>query len=130
MATMSLREVDKVEILTVLDNTIDLLMAGTEQVKRFPLPPDALTRESLVAEHGFAALVTATSGNMSESLLFDAGLSKNGLIHNMDVMEIRPKELHAIVLSHGHADHTQGLMGMLERVGSQDAAAPAPGCIP
>jgi len=119
MATMSLREVDKVEILTVLDNTIDLLMAGTEQVKRFPLPPDALTRESLVAEHGFAALVTATSGNMSESLLFDAGLSKNGLIHNMDVMEIRPKELHAIVLSHGHADHTQGLMGMLERVGSR-----------
>jgi 7,8-dihydropterin-6-yl-methyl-4-(beta-D-ribofuranosyl)aminobenzene 5'-phosphate synthase len=119
MATMSLREVDKVEILTVLDNTIDLLMAGTEQAKRFPLPPDALTRESLVAEHGFAALVTARSGNMSESLLFDAGLSKNGLIHNMDVMEIRPKELHAIVLSHGHADHTQGLMGMLERVGSR-----------
>ena len=119
MATMSLREVDKVEILTVLDNAIDLLMAGTEQVKRFPLPPDALTRESLVAEHGFAALVTATSGNMSESLLFDAGLSKNGLIHNMDVLEIRPKELHAIVLSHGHADHTQGLMGMLERVGSR-----------
>jgi 7,8-dihydropterin-6-yl-methyl-4-(beta-D-ribofuranosyl)aminobenzene 5'-phosphate synthase len=94
-------------------------MAGTEQVKRFPLPPDALTRESLVAEHGFAALVTATSGNTSESLLFDAGLSKNGLIHNMDVLEIRPKELHAIVLSHGHADHTQGLMGMLERVGSR-----------
>ena len=119
MATMSLREVDKVEILTVLDNAIDLLMAGTEQVKRFPLPPDALTRESLVAEHGFAALVTATSGNTSESLLFDAGLSKNGLIHNMDVLEIRPKELHAIVLSHGHADHTQGLMGMLERVGSR-----------
>jgi len=119
MATMSLREVDKVEILTVLDNAIDLLMAGTEQVKRFPLLPDALTRESLVAEHGFAALVTATSGNMSESLLFDAGLSKNGLIHNMDVLEIRPKELHAIVLSHGHADHTQGLMGMLERVGSR-----------
>lgn len=119
MATMSLREVDKVEILTVLDNAIDLLMAGTEQVKRFPLPPDALTRESLVAEHGFAALVTATSGNTSESLLFDAGLSKDGLIHNMDVLEIRPKELHAIVLSHGHADHTQGLMGMLERVGSR-----------
>jgi len=119
MATMSLREVDKVEILTVLDNAIDLLMAGTERVKRFPLPPDALTRESLVAEHGFAALVTATSGNTSESLLFDAGLSKNGLIHNMDVLEIRPKELHAIVLSHGHADHTQGLMGMLERVGSR-----------
>ena len=103
----------------MLDNTIDLMMAGTAQVKRLPLPPDAVTREHLVAEHGFAALVTATSGSASESLLFDAGLSKNGLIHNMDVLEIRPKELHAIVLSHGHADHTQGLMGMLERVGAR-----------
>ena len=119
MATMPLREVDKVEILTLLDNTIDLLMAGTEQVKRFPLPSDGLTRESLVAEHGFAALVTATSDNASDSLLFDAGLSKRGLIHNMDVLEIRPKELHAIVLSHGHADHTQGLMGMIERLGAR-----------
>ena len=119
MATMPLREVDKVEILTVLDNTIDLLMAGSPQVKRLPLPPDALTRESLVAEHGFAALVTVTSGNTSDSLLFDAGLSKNGLMHNMDVLEVRPKELHTIVLSHGHADHTQGLMGMVERLGER-----------
>jgi hypothetical protein len=38
MATMPLREVDKVEILTVLDNTIDMLMASTPQVRRLPLP--------------------------------------------------------------------------------------------
>ena len=119
MAIMPLKEVDKVEILTILDNNIDLLMAGTEQVKRLPLPPDALTRESLVAEHGFAALVTVTGGQTSESLLFDAGLSKNGLMHNMDVLEVKPKELHTIVLSHGHADHTQGMMGMLQRLGKR-----------
>jgi 7,8-dihydropterin-6-yl-methyl-4-(beta-D-ribofuranosyl)aminobenzene 5'-phosphate synthase len=119
MATMPLREVDNVEILTVLDNTIDMLMASTPQAKRLPLPPDALSRESLVAEHGFAALVTVTSGNTSDSLLFDAGLSKNGLMHNLDVLEVRPKELRAIVLSHGHADHTQGLMGMVERLGER-----------
>jgi 7,8-dihydropterin-6-yl-methyl-4-(beta-D-ribofuranosyl)aminobenzene 5'-phosphate synthase len=72
-----------------------------------------------VAEHGFAALVTVTSGNTSDSLLFDAGLSKNGLMHNMDVLEVRPKELHTIVLSHGHADHTHGLMGLVERLGER-----------
>lgn len=52
-----------------------------------------------MAEHGFAALVTFTSGHTSESLLFDAGLSKHGLMHNMDVLEVRPEELHTIVLS-------------------------------
>jgi 7,8-dihydropterin-6-yl-methyl-4-(beta-D-ribofuranosyl)aminobenzene 5'-phosphate synthase len=119
MATMPLTEVDKVEILTILDNTIDILLPDTDKAKRVPRPPDALTRETLIAEHGFAALVTVTSGNTSESLLFDAGLSKKGLIHNMDVLEVNPKELHTIVLSHGHADHTQGLMGLVERLGER-----------
>lgn len=119
MTTMPLKEVDKVEILTLLDNTIDALLPGTANVKRMPAPSDWLTRDQLIAEHGFAALVTVTSGNTSESLLFDAGLSKRGLIHNMDVLEVKPKELHTIVLSHGHADHTQGLMGMIERLGER-----------
>ena len=70
MATMPLKQVDKVEILTILDNTIDILIAGNERVKRFPLPPDVLTRESLVAEHGFSALVTVSGDHTSESILF------------------------------------------------------------
>jgi len=119
MPTMPLKEVDKAEILTILDNTIDMLLPDSTKVKRLPRSPDALTRESLIAEHGFAALVTVSSGNTSESLLFDAGLSKTGLIHNMDVLEVKPKELHTIVLSHGHADHTRGLMGMVERLGKR-----------
>ncbi|HKA54976.1 MAG TPA: MBL fold metallo-hydrolase [Candidatus Binatia bacterium] len=119
MPAMPLKEVDKVEILTILDNTIDMLLPDGAKVKRLPRSPDAMTRESLIAEHGFAALVTVSNGNTSESLLFDAGLSKKGLIHNMDVLEVKPKELHTIVLSHGHADHTRGLMGMVERLGER-----------
>ena len=45
MARMPLKEVDKVEILTLLDNTIDILMAGTPQARRFPMRSDAFTRE-------------------------------------------------------------------------------------
>ncbi len=119
MAKMPLREVDKVEILSILDNVIDMLMTDTPHAKRLPLSPDAVTRENLVAEHGFSAMVKVTSGNSSESLLYDAGLSKKGLMHNLDVLEIRPHELHTIVLSHGHADHTQGLMGMVQRLGDR-----------
>lgn len=115
MATTPLREADGVEILTVLDTTIDMLMAGTPKAKRYPLHlhPDAITRETLIAEHGFSAMVTVRSPDTTESLLFDAGLSKNGLMHNLDVLEVRSQDLHAIVLSHGHADHAQGLMGLV-----------------
>jgi len=119
MSTMPLKEVDKVEILTVLDNTVDMLLPDSEKAKRPPRFADAMTRENLIAEHGFSALVTVSNGNTSESLLFDAGLSKRGLIHNMDVLELKPKEFHTIVLSHGHADHTRGLMGMVERLGER-----------
>ena len=68
---------------------------------------------------GFAALVTVTSSSTSESLLFDAGLSKHGLMHNMDVLEIAPNALDTIVLSHGHPDHTNGLTGLVERLGQR-----------
>jgi 7,8-dihydropterin-6-yl-methyl-4-(beta-D-ribofuranosyl)aminobenzene 5'-phosphate synthase len=119
MATMPLKEVDNVEILTVLDNTVDMLLPDSEKAKRPPRHRDAMTRENLIAEHGFSALVKVNNGNTSELLLFDAGLSRRGLIHNMDVLDIKPKEFHSIVLSHGHADHTRGLMGMVERLGEK-----------
>lgn len=119
MATMPLKEVDNVEILTILDNTVDMLLPDANKAKRPPRRRDAMTRDSLIAEHGFSALVKVTNGNTSETLLFDAGLSRKGLIYNMDVLDLKPKEFHAIVLSHGHADHTRGLMGMVERLGEK-----------
>ncbi|MBI3948834.1 MAG: MBL fold metallo-hydrolase [Acidobacteria bacterium] len=117
--SVTLKQVDRVEITTILDNTVDVLLPSTDTAKRFRLQTDGFEREALLAEHGFAALVTVSLGNSSESLLFDAGLSRKGLIHNMDVMEIKPKELHTIVLSHGHADHTQGLIGLVDRLGAR-----------
>ncbi len=114
-----LKEVDRVEITTVLDNFIDVLLPGSETVKRVTLGPDWVTKKTLIAEHGFAALVRVSAGNTADTILFDAGLSKDGLIHNLDVLEGQAKELHAIVLSHGHADHTQGLMGLVERLGAR-----------
>lgn len=117
-AIIVLPEVDRVEILTLLDNSLDLLMPSTETAQRTRLAGTlGEGRTILRAEHGFASLVTAVSGDRTESFLFDAGLSRDGLIHNMDVLEIRPADLHAIVLSHGHADHVAGLMGLLSRTG-------------
>ncbi|HKE92618.1 MAG TPA: MBL fold metallo-hydrolase [Gemmatimonadales bacterium] len=118
-ASLPLSEVDQVEILTVLDNSLDVLMAGSETARRVALGGTVVGegRSTLRAEHGFSVLVTVVKGGQREKFLLDAGLTKESLIHNMDVLEIRPTDLHAIVLSHGHTDHVAGLMGLLSRIG-------------
>jgi 7,8-dihydropterin-6-yl-methyl-4-(beta-D-ribofuranosyl)aminobenzene 5'-phosphate synthase len=116
-----LRALDRLEITILMDNSIDVFLPDTEEVWRSRVPSDLPwgERKALLAEHGYSALVTVHAAGRSATLLFDAGVSTHGLIHNMDVMEVRPRDLHSIVLSHGHVDHTQGLMGMIQRIGKQ-----------
>jgi 7,8-dihydropterin-6-yl-methyl-4-(beta-D-ribofuranosyl)aminobenzene 5'-phosphate synthase len=45
-------------------------------------------------------------------LLFDTGISHDGLVGNLDRLAIRPDSFEAIVFSHGHFDHTKGLNGL------------------
>src|SRR5215510_7858531 len=116
-----LKAVDRLEITILVDNSIDVFLPSTAEVRRAQIPTDLPwgDNEALISEHGYSALVSVCTGDRSASLLFDAGVSTNALIHNMDVLEIRPQELHSIVLSHGHIDHTQGLLGMIRRLGKK-----------
>jgi len=62
-------------------------------------------------------LVTTYESGNKDAFLFDTGVTIDGALHNMDVLEIKGNELHAVVLSHGHIDHTRGLMGFIKRYG-------------
>lgn len=115
---IGLKEVDSVDVTIVLDGVCDLLLASTETVKRVPLKP-VFGRTILRAEHGFSAVVRVSGDGASQALMFDAGISRDGLAYNLDVLEIKANELAAIVLSHGHADHTTGLLGLMRRLGAR-----------
>ena len=74
---MPLPEVDRVEILTLLDLSLDLLMAGSETVRRVPIEGTVgQGRWVLRAEHGFSSLVTVVQATRKASFLFDAGLTR------------------------------------------------------
>jgi 7,8-dihydropterin-6-yl-methyl-4-(beta-D-ribofuranosyl)aminobenzene 5'-phosphate synthase len=116
---LPLAAVDRVEITIVMDNAIDILMADTAVAKRVlpRLGPNAFERPQPMAEHGFSVLISVEGGGKRATVLFDSGLSPRGLLHNLDVLEIRAANIAAIVLSHGHADHAMGLNGLLDRLG-------------
>jgi 7,8-dihydropterin-6-yl-methyl-4-(beta-D-ribofuranosyl)aminobenzene 5'-phosphate synthase len=111
-----LKPVDRAEITLVMDNFVDVLMAGSEDVHRY-LAYDLSDREQLVAEHGFSALVTVECDGRRTSALYDGGLTPGGLGRNLDVLNVPVKDLRAIVISHGHADHHGGLEGLFARHG-------------
>ena len=58
---------------------------------------------------GFSAFITF----QEENLLFDSGGSGSLLLSNLAALKIKPDEIHNVVLSHEHNDHTGGLQSLL-----------------
>ena len=72
---------------------------------------NAVWSARLWGEHGLAFLIESEAGRV----LFDTGQSGTVLLHNLSVLEIDPQRIDALVISHGHYDHTGGLPALLER---------------
>jgi 7,8-dihydropterin-6-yl-methyl-4-(beta-D-ribofuranosyl)aminobenzene 5'-phosphate synthase len=115
--TIPLQEADAVRITIVTDNSIDLLLDRSEVAQRLPLRQDTFERPLPVAEHGFSVLIEVQRGERRGTVLFDTGVSRTGLLYNLDVLEIDLADVAAIVLSHGHPDHAMGLPGVIDRLG-------------
>ena len=126
---VALEPVDGVEVQTLIDNSSDMLLPGGELVKRpgweiGPRVESAVTLDPtlpryLSAEHGLSALVTVTAGGNTRRLMFDAGLSTDGLARNLDVLQLPLADVEALVFSHGHIDHVGGLHGLIDRFGAR-----------
>jgi 7,8-dihydropterin-6-yl-methyl-4-(beta-D-ribofuranosyl)aminobenzene 5'-phosphate synthase len=75
------------------------------------------TVDFLRAEHGFSALIEVYAAGRRRRVLFDAGITPDGVIGNLDRLAISPDTFEAIVLSHGHFDHVMGIDGLARRLG-------------
>jgi 7,8-dihydropterin-6-yl-methyl-4-(beta-D-ribofuranosyl)aminobenzene 5'-phosphate synthase len=121
MAGDSLQAVDKVEILTLQDNYIEMTaMDGNAIVSRAATLKDGEIRNSILAEHGFSALVKTTADGRPRTLLFDFGFSEEGAAHNAQILGVDMTGVEAVALSHGHSDHTGGMKKLAALIGKQN----------
>jgi 7,8-dihydropterin-6-yl-methyl-4-(beta-D-ribofuranosyl)aminobenzene 5'-phosphate synthase len=127
---VTLTAVDAVTLTTLVDNSTDLLLpdqgpihrhgllaAGTAQRLATNVLDTGETYDIPLAEHGFSMLVTVTRAGHDHQLLFDAGMTPNGLRANMHRLGLSPFDIELVVLSHGHSDHVTGLDGFIRAVG-------------
>lgn len=130
MQSVPIEPVESVTVTTLMDNVSDLLLQDQGPAKRASITDASAPRvaarfieesevgDTLRAEHGFSALVSVRKGESTRNILFDAGVSPDGVVDNMRRLSFSPKDLEAMVMSHGHFDHTVGLDGLANELGA------------
>ena len=84
-------------LTVVVENTV--AMAFRPGVKR-----------GLLGEHGLSLLIEG----QGKRWLFDTGCG-SVLLHNLDILGVTPDSIDALIISHGHYDHTGAMKLLLEK---------------
>jgi 7,8-dihydropterin-6-yl-methyl-4-(beta-D-ribofuranosyl)aminobenzene 5'-phosphate synthase len=131
-AAIELEPVARLRVTILMDNVADPLLPDREGVLRHSWPkalapgaPRAPARmaasgavpDALIAEPGFSALLRVETRRGERTLLFDAGVSPNGVVENVRRLGLSLGDVEAIVLSHGHWDHVTGMEGVAAALG-------------
>ncbi len=117
MEAISLKSVQRVEVTTLLDNYIDILLESTPTVRRPPLARDGqIPTDSLVAEHGLSLLIKTVGEGGEHTIVLDTGYNAQSMIHNMAWLQTDPSAIEAIVISHAHMDHAGALYPLVEKI--------------
>jgi 7,8-dihydropterin-6-yl-methyl-4-(beta-D-ribofuranosyl)aminobenzene 5'-phosphate synthase len=82
---------------------------------------DSVLYESpFLGQHGISILIDAERKESRKKILVDVGQNSAALLNNMKLMNIRPPEIDAIIITHCHYDHTQGLATIVKEIGKRE----------
>ena len=117
-----LEEVDKIEVISLVDNYSDALLPSSEEknekVKRhIPKWGGGIQEQAILAEHALSLVIRLYKDNKQYNILFDAGRSKEAIRQNIQVLGLDLSQLDAVILSHGHGDHYGGLFAASRFIG-------------
>ncbi len=82
---------------------------------------DSVLYESpFLGQHGISLYLEACSAGFRRNILVDVGQNPEALLYNMKLLDIDPSSIDALILTHCHYDHTQGLVELLKAMGKSD----------
>ncbi|MHB8567904.1 MAG: MBL fold metallo-hydrolase [Nitrososphaerales archaeon] len=110
------REIGNVQVTCLVDNSVDVLLASNEIAKRASLRED-WDSKPLLAEHGFSAVLSLEVNGKTRRVLFDAGLDPRTATWNAEVLNLDLSGCDSVISSHGHIDHTGGLLNVKDIIG-------------
>jgi 7,8-dihydropterin-6-yl-methyl-4-(beta-D-ribofuranosyl)aminobenzene 5'-phosphate synthase len=91
-------------------------MSSVDRVRVTILVEDSDGQPNLVAKHGLSILIETASADSKSRILMDTGPPPDVALHNANLMKLDIRSLDAIVISHGHYDHTGGLIQILRSI--------------
>ena len=120
MPQVKLNQVDRVEIWTLADNYVDLTSGDNSAIVVRAKPvKDRQVTNSVLAEHGFSAIVTTMTEEQPRTMLLDFGFSEDVVARNAAALGVNLTKVEVAALSHGHLDHFGGLAQVAARIGKK-----------
>src|SRR5690242_16676175 len=108
--------VDRLSVRVLVDGSFNLfLRPGAVKGVKVEPAPRADYRRSLHSEWGLSLLVDSQKATEQHTVLLDFGYTPQALLNNFDMVGGNPKQIEALIVSHGHFDHYGGLIGFLDK---------------
>lgn len=73
-----------------------------------------VSRSGFTGEHGLSLLLEFEEHNSRRQILWDTGQTADVLLGNLKSLQKDLNNLETVILSHGHYDHTGGLLRLMD----------------
>jgi 7,8-dihydropterin-6-yl-methyl-4-(beta-D-ribofuranosyl)aminobenzene 5'-phosphate synthase len=110
--------VDTLVVRVLVDSSFDTPKPPASKlvkVRRSPLMSARDYRKVLHNEWGLSLALESRIGGDTRHMMLDYGYTPDALMNNMEIMEVDPAKMRALIMSHGHFDHFGGLVAFLEK---------------
>ena len=116
-APIQIPTIDRLSIRVLMDGATNVFYRPAEVAGVKSERPPAVSdyRRALHNEWGLSLFLESQRAGEARTVMLDFGYTSQGPLNNIELLGVDPKQIDALVVSHGHFDHFGGLIGFLDK---------------